>query len=162
MILEHQTNGLYNDSERIFGNTSQNLVIGNNIDNKIRKLIDNAVMTVENCMQDAILTAMDKMVIPRVEMPVRSITGSSGHGPNCVVQKPDRRDFTGSTENTPLMSASSRLDLNVDQDGIDETRDVENFEDGDFPALKHNYDRRAHTHRNGKFSVECVSNEYIS
>ena len=44
------------------------------------------------------------------------------------------------------MSASSRLHLNIDQDRNDETRDVENFEDGDFPALTHNYDRRAHTH----------------
>ena len=44
------------------------------------------------------------------------------------------------------MSASSRLDLNIDQDRIDETRAIENLEDGDFPTLKPNYDRRAHTH----------------
>ena len=82
-------------------------------------------MIFEIRMQDAILTAMDKISIPRVEIAVRSITGSSGHGPNNVVQKPDWRDFTENTENTPLMSASSRLDLNIDQEGIDETRDVE-------------------------------------
>ena len=44
-----------------------------------------------------------------------------------VIQNPDRRDFTGNTENTPFMSASSRLDLNIDQDRIDESRDIENF-----------------------------------
>ena len=54
-------------------------------------------MTVENRMRDAILTAMDKVVIPRAEMTVRSITGSSGHGPNSVVQNPARRDFTGNS-----------------------------------------------------------------
>ena len=103
-------------------------------------------MTVGNRMNDATLTAMNNVVIPRVEMTVRSIIESSGQGPSSVVQNPDRRDFTGNTENTPLMSASSRLDLNVDQDRNDDTRYVENFEDGEFPALKPCYDRRAHAH----------------
>ena len=79
-------------------------------------------------------------------MAVRSITGSSGEGSSSMVQNPDRTDFTGNTQNTSLMSASSRLDLDVDQDRNDETRNVENFYDGDFPAIKPNYDRRAHTH----------------
>ena len=144
--LKHQTNGPFKDSEINFGNASQNQVIRNNNDDKMRKMVDNAVMTVENPMQDAILTAMDKMVIPRVEMAGRSITGSSGHGHNCVVQNSDRRDFTWITVNTPLLSAYSRLDLNIDQDRIDESRDVENFEDGDFSALKYEYDQRAHPH----------------
>ena len=97
-------------------------------------------------MHDAFLTAMDKVVIPRVEMAVRLITASSGHGPDSVVQNPDRKDFTGSTENTQLMSAASRLYLNFEQDRIDENRDFENFEDGVFPALKPIYDRKAHVH----------------
>ena len=44
------------------------------------------------------------------------------------------------------MSASSRLDLNINQDKNDETRNEENFEDGDFPALRPSYDRRAQAH----------------
>ena len=89
---------------------------------------------------------MDNVVIPRVETAVRSVTGSSGHGPNSTIQNPGRRDFIGITENTPLKSASSRLALNIDQDRIDETRDIENFEDGDFPAMRSNYDWKTHTH----------------
>ena len=104
-------------------------------------------MTVENGMQDAIFTIMDKVVILRFELAVWSITGSSGHGPNIVVQHADRRDFMRKTENTRIMSASSRLDLNNDQVRIDETRDFENLEDGAFLALRHNYDRWAHVHR---------------
>ena len=72
---------------------------------------------------------------------VRSINGSSRHGPNSVFQNPDRRDFLENTENTPLMSASGRLDLNIDQDRIAETCDIENLMDGDFPALRPNFDR---------------------
>ena len=44
------------------------------------------------------------------------------------------------------MSASGGIELHVDQDGKDETRKVEKFEDGDFPALRPNYDWRAHAH----------------
>ena len=45
-------------------------------------------------MHDAILTAIDKVVIPRVEMAVKSITGSTaGHGTNNEVQNPERRIF---------------------------------------------------------------------
>ena len=103
-------------------------------------------MTVENWIHEAIFTAVENVVVSRVGMAVRSITEWSGRGPSSVVQNPDQRDLTGNTENTALMSDSSRIDLNVDQDRNDETRNVENFEDWDFLALKHSYDRRAHAH----------------
>ena len=115
------------------------------------KYLTTNVKNTSTYLKDAILTAMDKMVIPRVEMAVRSMAGSSGHRPNSVIQNPDRRDFTVNTGKTPLMSTSRRLHFNIDQNGYDETRDVENFEDGDFLALKHNYDRRAHTHRSTQY-----------
>ena len=38
------------------------------------------------------------------------------------------------------------MDSNVDQAGIDETRNVENFVDFDFPALSPSYERRAYAH----------------
>ena len=44
------------------------------------------------------------------------------------------------------MTATSRTDLNVDQDENDEIRDVENFEDGDIAASRPNFDRQLHTH----------------
>ena len=109
-------------------------------------------MTVENCMQDAILTAMDRVVMPRIEISVRTITDSSGHGTSRVVKNPNRGDFTGNAENTPLLWVPSRLNLNIDQDHIDETRDIENFENGHLPALKPNSDGRAQAHHS---SVGC-------
>ena len=89
---------------------------------------------------------MDNVLIPRVEKAMRSLTESLGRGPNRMVQNADRRDFSGNTEKTPLMSASSRVDLNIDRDRNDDTCNVENFEDGDFPALKPTYDRQARLH----------------
>ena len=57
---KQQTNGQKNDYEKLVDSASQNKVIGSNIDDQIRKAVDNAVMTVENHMHDAILTAMDR------------------------------------------------------------------------------------------------------
>ena len=65
-----------------------------------------------------------------------------------MVQNPDQKDFAVNTENTRLMSASGRIDLNVDQDKNDKTGIVDKFEDGNFPSLRPNYDRRAHAHPN--------------
>ena len=81
-------------------------------------------------------------------MAVRSVTGSSGRGPNSVALNLNRRDFSGNTENTPLMSASSLVDLSIDQHRNDENCNIENFEDVDFPALRFSYDRQAHAHHN--------------
>ena len=95
---------------------------------------------------DAILTARDNVVKARVEMDVRSITDSPGRGPSSVVQNPDRRVFAVNTGDNQLMSTSRGTDVNVDQSKKDKTPNVRNFEDGDYPALRPNYDQRVHTH----------------
>ena len=83
---------------------------------KLEKRLTMLSRPFQNLMHDAILTAMDNVIILRVEMTVRSITSSSRLGPNSTFQNPDRRDFIGNTKNTPLKSASSRLDLNIDHE----------------------------------------------
>ena len=98
--------------------------------------MDIDVITVKKRMLDAILTTMDNAVLPWVEMAVRSITGSSRRKPCSTFQNHDRRDFTTNAENTPLMSASNGIDLNIDQDRNDETGFVGNFENGDFSVLR--------------------------
>ena len=147
----NQRNGNPNDNfENFVGGPSQKQVIESSIDDKIRRAVDNVVLSVENRMHDPILTAVDKVVITRVETAVRSIAVSIGHGPNSDVQNPERRDFLGNVGNTPLMSASSRLDINMNHDRIDKTR-KKDFEVGDILVLKPNYDRGTHAHHNGKF-----------
>ena len=72
--LEQQTNGQHYGFERIVDSASQNPVVENNED-KIGRAVDNLVLPVQNRMHDAILTAMDKAVLPGVEMAVRAFTG---------------------------------------------------------------------------------------
>ena len=77
--LEPQTNSLSNNFGRItVGENSacQDQILEKNIDDKIRKAVDHAVMIVENRVHNALLTTMDNAVIPRVVMVVRSITES--------------------------------------------------------------------------------------
>ena len=74
--LEPQTNGCSNTSGRVTddeNNACQIQVNDNNIHAKNRKAVDNAVRTVENGRHDAIVTAMDNVVSPRVEINHRAI-----------------------------------------------------------------------------------------
>ena len=130
------------------------LIIGYNSDNRIRELVDSAVWILENYMHDANLTTMYTVVIPQVKMTVKSITGSSWQGPNSTVQNADIGTFEGYTENIFLNLAFSYLDLNIDQDRIDESRDIEKFEGGDFPSLRPNYNQQAQTHHT-VFKLAC-------
>ena len=132
----------HKDFERLVDNAIQNQVIGSNTDEETKNAVDSAVIAFEKCMPDTNLTAMNNMVDPLVEIAVRSIRVSSGNGPDSKVQNPDWRDLEN-TENTPLRSASSRLDLNNEQD---ETRDIINSENVDFPATRFLYERRAQAH----------------
>ena len=147
--MKSQTDGRYHDAKKnANGETSacQNQVIGNNINDKTRKEVDNVVKTVENRMHCAILTAMDNVVIPPIEMAVRSIIESSAYGHNSAVQNPDENNFIGNTKNTPLKSDSRRLDPNIDKNRNDETSDLKNLEESNFPAFRPKYDRTARAH----------------
>ena len=132
-------------------------ILEKNVANKVEKKGESAV---ENRVHDTILTALDNVVIPRIEMGLKSITGSSRRGPNSVVQNPDQRNFWGNMEKTPLMTASSRTDSNINQYRNYETRNSENIEDADFAAFKSNYARQTCTHHNdyafsGSISEGC-------
>ena len=98
--LEQETNCQPNSFGRLDNGERQNQVIKNHIDNQITRAVCSAVMTVENCTHDAIVTAIDNVIIARVEMAVKSITGSTGHRINSEVQNPDRENFVGYIRNT--------------------------------------------------------------
>ena len=118
--LEPQKNSCWNNFGRniaVDNSECENQILENTIDDTIRNVVDSAVIVVGNRVHDAILTAMDSVVIPRVYRAVRSVNESSGRGTSSVVRNPDQRDFTGNTENTRLMSVFSRKDLNFDRAG---------------------------------------------
>ena len=115
--LESRDNGRHEDFEKIVERASQNKAPWS--DTTESDAVENAVFAVENRIHDAVLTAVNNVVILQVEMAIQSITSSSGNGPNSIFQNPGRIDFIRNTANAPLRSASSRLDLNIEQDKID-------------------------------------------
>ena len=146
-ILEQQTNGQVKDFVRVDDSAGQKQVIVNINDNQIIKAVSSAAMTIKNRMHDATLTAIDNIVIPRVVTAIKSIIGSTRHGTNSDVQNCDQLDFIGKIRNTSLLPASSCLDLDAEINRRnDESCSNVDCKDGNFPALKHNYDRREHAH----------------
>ena len=107
-------------------------------------------MAIESRLHDAILTTMDNVIVPRVEMVVRSITLSSGGDLAVSFKNPDLTDFSRNTEITSPMSASSRVDLNNDQNRMMRLVMLKTPQDGDFPALRTNHDRQVDAHHSYK------------
>ena len=86
--LESQTGSFFVSLKKIVDceiSACENQVAGKNFDDKFQKVVDNSVKTFESRMHDAILTAMDKVVNPRVDMAVKLIAGSSEHEPISTV-----------------------------------------------------------------------------
>ena len=110
---------------------------------KIRKKLVSVVMAVKSRVHDAILLAMDNVVVMRAEMAVRSIAELSGREPNGMVQLLNQRHFFREYKKTPLMLVSGRVDLSIDQDRNDDIRNVENLQDAHLPVLRTNYGRQA-------------------
>ena len=95
--LEPQATALVKSFEKpVVGENSASCdqFIERNFAEKIRREVNNAVTAIKNQILDAILTAIDKIVKPRVELAVRFITESSGRGPSSIVQKFDQSDFS--------------------------------------------------------------------
>ena len=138
--LEEQTNIQHNVFERVDNSLSESQVKKSNTEYRIRNAVDNAVNAVENYMHDAILSAKNFVVIQRNDMAVRLFKGSSRNGTKGTVQSGNLNQEIpkGNAENTPLRSASSRPDSKIEQDEIDETRDVGNSEDDNFLGTKPN------------------------
>ena len=63
--LEQHTNGQPGDFERADNSAPQNQVIENNIEDQITTAVGKASIVAKNCKHDAILTAIDKVVIRR-------------------------------------------------------------------------------------------------
>ena len=93
-------------------------------------------MAVKDRVHGAFLTAKDLVVTPKFEKTARSNSGSSSRRTNSVVYKYDQRDNSDNAEDSPLMPASRRLDLNIDQETNIETHNIENFEYSIFPASR--------------------------
>ena len=100
-----------------------------NIVFKVRSEVDNVMTTVETRIQDALLTAMENLEIPRVELAMKSINASPGRSVDGNVLDPDQRDFSGNVQGLQ-MTAWSRILSCTGLNKIDETRGNITVEEG--------------------------------
>ena len=87
--------------------------------------------SVENRVQNAVLTAMENLVILRVELAIKSANAPSGRSVHGNVLEPHQRDFLGNVERLQ-MTASSRINSNRDLNRIDRTRGNFTAQEGDL------------------------------
>ena len=92
-----------------------------NFVSKVQSEVDNVMKSVETRVQDAVLTAIEILVIPRVELAVKSVNAHSEWSVDGNILEPHQRDFLGDIEGL-RMTAFSRRNSHMDLSRIDETR----------------------------------------
>ena len=111
---------------------------------RIDREMSNIVDTVEDRIQNAVLTAIDNIVTPKIELAIRSINASSGRDVTSASGNSERREYEGINASFENASANNRTLGMANTD--DETR--HDFHDGvsELPVLEAQFDRQLPTH----------------
>ena len=110
------------------------------IDREMSSIID----TVEDRMQNAILTAIENIVTPKIELAIRSINASSGRDATSVSANSERRERVGL--NASFENASKNNDTLDVSNVNDETRHNNPGEVSELSVPETHFDRQTHTH----------------
>ena len=100
--------------------------------------------TVETRVQDAVLTAIENLVIPRVELANVSANEASGQSVDDSVLEHVERDLSGNIGGLQ-MTASSRIISGTNLKRIAETRGSITPKESDLLVNERNIDRQTHT-----------------
>ena len=145
-----------NDRDFTVGTSNVSSIVNKNVLNvktlercfneRIDREMTNIVETVEDRIQNAILTAIDNIVAPKIELAIRSINASSGRGVTSVSANSERREHAGinaffenASENNNKLNATNEND---------ETRQNIYDEISELSVPGTHFDRQPHTHHN--------------
>ena len=95
--------------------------VENNVVKKVRSELDSVMKTVDTTVQDAMLTAIESLVNPRVERARKSINAATERGVSGVVLDLDQRDFSEHIEGLQK-TAANRMNSHIDLNKFEETR----------------------------------------
>ena len=104
------------------------------------KIVD----TVEDRIQNVILTAIDNTVAPKKELAIRSINASSGRDATSVAANSECREHIGI--DASFGNASGKNNIRQVSNGNDETRNNILDEVSEFSVPETRFDRQLHTH----------------
>ena len=111
---------------------------------RIDREMNNIVDTIEDRIQNAILTAIDNIVTPKIELAIRSINASSGRDVTSVSATSERRERVG--VNASFENASRNKDTLDVSNVKDETRHNIPDEVSELSVPETHFDRQAQTH----------------
>ena len=145
-----------NDRDFTVGTSNNNLVVNENamdvktlercFNERIDREMSSIVDTVEDRIQNAILTAIDNIVAPKIELRIRSKNASSGRDVTSVVANSERGGFVGINASFGNASRNNNI-LNVSNVN-DETPQNIPEEVSELSVPETHFDRQAHTHHN--------------
>ena len=138
------TVGTFTNDSVINGNAMSMKTLERCFNERIDGEMSNIVDTGEDRIQNAILTAIDNIVTPKIELAIRSINASSGRDATSVSASSERREHVGinaffenASENNGILRVS-----NVN----DETRQNIPDEVSELSVPETRFDRQPHTH----------------
>ena len=157
-VSERQENVVVNegttDRDLTVSNSSNNTAVNESVMNvntlercfneRIDREMNNIVDTVENRIQNAIVTASENIVAPKIELAIRSINASSGRDATSVTANSERGERVGI--NASFENASENNNTLRVPNVSDETR--LNFPDevSEFSVTETRFDRQPQTH----------------
>ena len=136
--------GTSNDSSIVNGNAMSVKTLERCFNERIDREMNNIVDTVEDWKQNAILTAIDNIVAPKIELAIRSINASLGRGVTSVSASSERGEHVGI--NTPFDNASGDNGTQGVSKVNDETRHIITDEVSELSVPETNLDWQPHTH----------------
>ena len=111
---------------------------------RVDREMNNIVDTVEDRIQNAILTAIDNIIAPKIELAIKSISASSGRDVTSVSVNSERREHAGI--NASFENASGNNDTQDLSKVNDETRHGITEEVSELSVPETHFDRQTHTH----------------
>ena len=124
-----------NDPTQVSGPQVGMHTLEKNFADKIGREVDSVMTTVETRVENVEMTAIENLVIPTVELAMKSVDASSGRGAESVVQVPHWRDFSGNIESLQ-MTVPTRMNSHTGLYRIEETRSSTTVEGGDLTVKK--------------------------
>ena len=138
------TVGISKDSSVANGNAVSVKTLERFFNERIDREMSNFVDTVEDRIQNAILTAIDNIIAPKIELAIRSINASSGRDATSVSANSERREHLGI--NASFENASRNNDT-LDVSNVNgETRHNIPGEVSGLSVPKTPFDRQPQTH----------------
>ena len=133
-----------NNDSVVNGNAMSVKTLERCFNGRIDREMSNIVDTVEDRIQNAILTAVENIVAPKIELAIKSINASSGRDATSVSANSDRRERMGI--NASFENASKHNDTLDASNVNDETRHDNPDEVSELSVPETHFDRKAHTH----------------